>query len=234
MRVYILAFILSLIFSSFKSFAVEGYVITQQIQTSMMGGGLIKKQKVYITENFLITADDNGEVIQSIENGKFKIMRYDKISKRYIDMTKMAPMIFTSLPFFSCTPAGCEMRKNVFRPTDEYKMFGKYKARKILTTVSMFGIASNIANWYTKDYKELVEAEKLRAKFFIKAISAIKKEGTIKAFNVNTDELKKLFNKITNQYGGLIASQSNLMGGKSFMRVISVEKKDIDLSDLRN
>ncbi len=217
-----------------SSIAVEGFVITQQIQTSLMGGGGIKKQKVYITENALATVDDNGKVVQIVENGKFKIFRYDKTSGKYIDMTKMTPMVFAALPFFSCTPAGCEMRKDIFHPTDEYKKFGKYKARKVLTTVNMFGIASNIENWYTKDYKELVEAEKLRAKFFIKAVTAVKKNGDMKAFNVDINQLKTLFNHIIHNYGGLIASQSNLMGGKSFMRVISVEKKDIDPSFFKN
>ncbi len=212
------------------SLAVEGYVITQQIQVSSFGAGNIKKQKIYITENAIATVDDGGKVVQLVENGKFRIFRYDKATGKYVEMTKMIPMVFAALPFFTCTPAGCELRKNVFQPTDEYRKFGKYRARKVLTTVSMFGIASNIANWYTKDYRELVEAEKLRAKFLLKAVKVVKNSGAMGVFNADINQLKKLFDEVINNYGGLIASESNLMGGKSFMRVISVERKDIDSS----
>ncbi len=232
LSMYRYVFLLVLTAFSF-SLAVEGYVITQQIQISSLGSGNIKQQKIYITENAIATVQKQGKVVQLIDNGKFRIFRYEKETGRYVEMTKMIPMVFAALPFFTCTPAGCELRKNVFLPTDEYKKFGKYRARKVLTTVSMFGIASNIANWYTKDYKELVEAEKLRAKFLEKAVKAVKKSGVMGVFNVNLSEFSSLLKSAIRDYGGLIASESNLMGGKSFMRVISVEKIDIDPSFFR-
>ncbi len=209
------------------TFGVEGYLITE-INGSIGSFNLKKeiKRKVYLTKDALITETDGEFMVQKVENGKPKIYRVIKSTKSYMDFSKMAPLFLVSLPFIDCEKRICRLKEDAFIPTDEYKKIGKYRARKVIVKASFMGEKQEIVQWYTREWKELTEANALENEFYINFIKALMKEMNLTEKNIPLKEVKSFLDNILEKFGGVIRTEQRKVF-LTYSQVISVRKVNI-------
>ncbi|GAB6065436.1 hypothetical protein JCM9492_05280 [Aquifex pyrophilus] len=209
------------------TFGVEGYLITE-VNGSLGSFSLKKeiKRKVYITKDALITETEREFMVQKVENGRPKIYRVIKSTKSYMDFSKMAPLFLVSLPFVDCEKRVCKLNKDSFKPTNEYRKIGKYKARKVIVKTSFMGENQEIIQWYTKEWKELIEANTLENEFYINFIKAIMKEMNLSEKNIPLKEIKNFLGYIVREFGGVIRTEQRKVF-LTYSQVIEVRKISI-------
>jgi len=81
--------------------------------------------------------------------------------------------------FIECDPhtQKCNIKKDVLKPTNEYKKIGRYRVRKILIKTGGMQQGSNsveVVAWFTKDNKNLIGAEKMKIAMLINATKETK------------------------------------------------------------
>jgi len=216
-----------LLFTFVFSFAVEGFIL-EEINGSE--GFHIKrelKRKIYITEDAIITETKGEFMVQKIENGLPKIYRVIKSTKSYMDFSKTAPLFLVTIPFIDCTNKVCTIKKDAFKPSQEVKQIGNYKARKVIIDAYFMGKRNTVVQWYTKDWGELVNANALENKFYINFIRAIMKQKNLTERNIPISEIEKFLNEILRNYGGVIRTEQDTGMFRTYTEVISVRKAEI-------
>ncbi|NPA33256.1 MAG: hypothetical protein GXO04_06485 [Aquificae bacterium] len=211
----------------FLVFGVEGFIVEEVNVSEGLGLKRELKRRVYITSDALITETPKEFMVQKIENGIPKIYRVIKSTKSYMDFSKSAPLFLVSLPFIDCTNKRCVLRKEAFKPTDEWALIGNYKARKVIVDASFMGRKNKLIQWYTKEWKELVEANKLENTFYVNFIKAIMKERNLTEENVPVSEIKAFLDEITKKFGGVIRTEQDTTLFHTYTQVISVKKAQI-------
>ncbi len=168
--------------------------------------------------------------IQRISKGKVEIYSIDHQKGTYIDFSSTPEFIIIGFmsAFIKCDrqTGECHINKNAFKPTNEFKNINGYKARKIIIkTQGMHPGMDNIemATWFTKDNKNLVNAERLRTDLMIKSAESTE-------FGKNNSklikELKVFLNNNIKKYGAPIKWE--MPSGE--VTIISVKSEDIKSS----
>ncbi|WP_164930619.1 hypothetical protein [Aquifex aeolicus] len=219
-------FLLFLFFVLF-TFGVEGYVIEEINGSTGLRIHKEIKRKVYITEDALITETEKEFMVQKIENGLPRIYRVIKSSKSYMDFSKMTPLFLVSLPFLDCKQRVCVVNRGAFRPTNEYKKIRGFKARKVVVESHALGKKTTLIQWYTKEWKELVEANRLEDKFYVNFIRAIMKEKNLSEANIPLKEIQNFLKEINEKFGGVVRTQQQMPLFNTYSEVISVKKTEI-------
>ena len=211
----------------FLSFSVEGFIVEELNVTQGSNFTREVKRKIYITENALITEYENEYIVQKIENGEPKIYRILKDKKVYLDASSSAPLFIVTLPFLECERRICKIDKNSFKPTDEFKKIRGYLSRKVVIIAKFSGRKEEIIQWYTKEWKELIEANEIENKFYVNFIRAIMKNENLTEKNIPIRKLERFLKEITNKFGGVIRTEQEIQLIKTYSEVISVKKGNI-------
>ncbi len=220
--------VLLLTLIAFFSFGVEGFIIKEF--NRRVGFHSVKEEErtIYLTEDAIIVETEKDFFIQKVENGKPKLYRVLKKSKTYIDASDNAVVILTTIPFLDCKEQKCKLKKDVLKPTDEYKEIRGYRARKILveSPISIQGHGA-VIQWYTKDWKELVEANRTENRFYVNFIKAVMKERGLTEENIPLKELETFLEEIAQKYGGVIRTEQKFGRFHPFSEILSVERGEI-------
>jgi len=219
-------FVLLLLFITLV-FGVEGYVI-EEVNGST--GFHIKreiKRKVYITKDALITETEKEFMVQKVENGLPKIYRVIKSTKSYMDLSKMSPLFLVSLPFLDCKQRVCVINTNAFKPTNEYKKIRGFRARKVVVESHALGKKTVLIQWYTKEWRDLVKANRLEDEFYLNFIKAIMREKNLSEANIPLKEVEEFLKEINEKFGGVIRTEQEMPLFNTYSEVVSVKKTEI-------
>lgn len=219
-------FILFLFFTLF-TFGVEGYIIEEVNGSTGFKIHKKIKRKVYITKDALITETEKEFMVQKVENGLPKIYRVIKSTKSYMDFSKMSPLFLVSLPFLDCKQRVCTVNRGAFKPTGEYKKIRGFKARKVIVESHALGKKTILVQWYTKEWKELVEANKLEDEFYLNFIKAVMNEKNLTEENVPLKEIQEFLREVNEKFGGVIRTEQEMPLFNTYSEVISVKRAEI-------
>lgn len=201
--------------------AATGYVITEEI-ASPMG---TEKKVTYVTDSGLRGEEKGKVTILAIKGSDVKLFEIDQGSKTARDDSAMAPMLVLGyMMFLECDEDGkhCKEKKDFITPPkkEEYSTIAGKRARKMLVKMPL----GTTTQWYTKDWAELIEADRLRNKLFL---SAFQMNAGGSARSSMQDSIVGVTERISREYGGMVMSEFSLMGFNSITKILSVEKKDL-------
>ncbi len=209
------------------TFGVQGFILEEISGSEGFGMSKEIKQKVYITKDALIVETEREFTVQKVENGKPKIYRVFKSTKSYADLSKSAPLFLVSLPFLECEKQVCKVNKDSFKPTNEFKKIRGFKARKVIVKTHFGHNEKEIIQWFTKEWKELVEANKLENEFYINFIKAIMKDKNLTEENIPLKEIEAFLGELTQKLGGVIRTEQEASLFNTYREIISVKRAEI-------
>ena len=209
------------------TFGVQGFILEEVSGSKGFRISKEVKQKVYITKDALIVETEREFTVQKVENGKPKIYRVFKSTKSYADLSKSAPLFLVSLPFLECEKKVCRVDKESFKPTNEFKRIRGFKARKVIVKTHFGHREKEIVQWFTKEWKELVEANKLENEFYINFIKAIMNEKNLNEKNIPLSEIRSFLKELTERFGGVIRTEQKALLFDTYREIVSVKKAEI-------
>ena len=209
------------------TFGVQGFILEEVSGSKGLGMSKEVKQKVYITKDALIIETEREFTVQKVENGKPKIYRVFKSTKSYADLSKSAPLFLVSLPFLECEKKVCRVNKDSFKPTDEFKEIRGFKARKVIVETYFGHREEKIVQWFTKEWKDLVEANELENEFYINFIKAIMNEKDLTEENIPLKEIEAFLRELTQKLGGVIRTEQETSLFDTYREIVSVKKAEI-------
>ncbi len=232
--------------------AEKGYVLVQESKGQEAHVSMESKSTVYLVRDAMridtqsVMRMDTGNIpeemkkqmpkeverrtttIQKIDKSGVHIYSIDHSKKTYIDFSETPEFIIISFmsTFINCDrqTGKCDLNKEAFKPTNEFRKINGYKARKvIIKTPGMHpGFdGMEMITWFTKENKDLVGAEKMKTDIMMNAVSRTE-------FGKNNPKLVKDLGKFLNdnikKYGAPIKWE--MPGGE--VVITSVKKKDIN------
>ncbi len=244
--------IIALLLTSSLSFSINGYMVIQESKGKEAHVEIESVSTVYIIKNAMridtktdIKMDmdqlpDNvrnsippvikkeTSLIQKISDNKVNIFSIDHQKKTYTDFSHIPEFMILSFmsSFIECDPNTnkCYVKKDVLKPTNEYKRIGKYRVRKIIIKAGGMQKGTRdieVVAWFTKDNKDLIGAEKMKINLLIKA-------AKMTDFGKNNPDilkdLKKFVDKNIKMYG--VPIKWEMQGGEVSIR--SVKKMNIN------
>ena len=198
---------------STTTFIAKGYV--KEVNRESGGGSDIVNLRVF----------KDGKVIEYTLMPKMKTYR-----KREMDAAVALAMAVAF--FYDCDQSGCKPKTSGkdFIVTKEFKKVGKWKARKIVSTVNLAGMPQKSINWVAKD-NTLQSATLLR---FSNLFESAKDSPRVKAnpkYMKLLKDMKKRVEEMIKKYGAVVETETEVnmgMGGvKTTTRVKKVTKKDV-------
>lgn len=205
--------------------ATPGFVVEETVT----GGQGPQKRVTYVSESAL-RVEENGKVqLFAVGAGGVKLYELSPKERVAKDDSAMAPMMLLGNMFFlEQDGQGVRAKRDFFTPTAERKAVGKWSARKLTATVMGFPAVY----WYTRDSKELVEAERMRMRFFARA-----NESFMGAQPGASPEQKKMVAAMTRavddfadrtarEYGAAVLTEASMGGMSSTTQVVSVARAD--------
>lgn len=209
------------------TFGAQGFIIEEVSGSKGFGISNEIRQRIYITKDALIVETEKEFTVQKVENGLPKIYRVFKSTKSYADLSKSAPLFLVSLPFLSCEKKICKVDEGNFIPTNEFKRIRGFKARKVVIKTHFGHREKEIVQWFTKEWKELVEASKLENEFYINFIKAVMKEKNLTEDNLPLKEVEDFLVRITKEYGGVIRTEQKALLFDTYRDVVNVKRSEI-------
>ncbi len=167
-------------------------------------------------------------IIQKIVNNKVKIYSVDHKKKTYTDLSHIPEFMVISFlaPYIECdsNTQKCTVKEDLLKPTNEYKKIGKYKVRKIIIKFGAMqngGKSLEIPAWFTKDNKDLINAERLKTEVLI---NAAKKTDFGKSNPSLLKDIKRFTDQNIKKYG--VAIRLDMPEGEIVIK--SVKRKNIN------
>ena len=208
-----------------RAHAARGFVITEEDK----GPGGPEKKITYVTESALRIEEGDKISLLTLSGTTLKLYEISPKERVVKDNSPMAPLLLMGYMFFleKDDHGGARVNKKFFTPTDEKRMFGSWKARKLLVTV--MGMQSEV--WYTKDSKDLLDADRMRMRFFARAnevfmmphMQTAEQKAAIR-------KLGKLVNEFTERaikdYGSQVLSEVRMGGTSATTQVVAVARAD--------
>ncbi len=245
--------VISVLFIIFSlSFSKSGYIVIQEskgkeahVEINSVSTVYIVKDAMKIDTKTKIKMDMNKlpenmrnsvpseikketSIIQKISGNKVNIFSVDHKKKTYTNFSHIPEFMIISFlsSFIECDPHTnqCYVKKDVLKPTNEYKKIGKYKVRKIIINAGGMQKGSKpveVIAWFTKDHKNLIGAEKMKINLLI---TAAKMTNFGKNNQALLSDLKNLIDKNIKMYG--VPIKWEMPGGEVTIR--SVKKVNID------
>ncbi|NPB06175.1 MAG: hypothetical protein GXO03_01070, partial [Aquificae bacterium] len=168
-------FLLLLLALSF-TFAQEGFIVKQYSVIFGYHGVKKKERTVYLTPTLMVIEDEKEYFVQKVENGLPKLYRIRKSDRVYVDVSDAAPRILETIPFLSCKNRVCKLVPDAVVPTDEWRTIRGYKARKVIVKPPYHKADElELYQWYTKEWEELVEANRVENAFYANFLRAVAK-----------------------------------------------------------
>ncbi len=207
--------------------AAKGFII-EETTAPAQGGG---KKVTYVTDSALRIEEGDKISILTLKGATLKLYEISPKTQVIQDNSPMAAMLVLGNLFFleDDGNGGARAKKDFFTPTDESKFVGKWKARKLIATV--MGFRSEV--WYTRDSKDLLDADRMRMRFFAKANEAIMMPllqtappEKKRAFGAMMEAVNGFTDQTIKDYGAQVLSEANLGGVTATTQVVSVESGD--------
>jgi len=209
------------------AFGVQGFILEEVSGSKGFGISKEIKQRVYITKDAYIVETEREFTVQKVESGKPKIYRVFKSTKSYADLSKSAPLFLVSLPFLECEERVCRVNRNNFKPLSEFREIRNFNARKVIVRTRFGHGEKEIVQWYTKEWKELVEANRLENEFYLNFIKAIMNEKNLTEKEVPLKDIGAFLNELTEKLGGVIRTEQKASLFDTYREVLSVRKGEI-------
>jgi len=117
--------------------------------------------------------------------------------------------------------------RSSFKPTEEFKTIRGFKARKVIVRTHFGHGEKEIIQWFTKEWKELVAANRLENRFYINFIKAVMKEKNLTEENLPVKEIEEFLDKLTQKYGGVIRTEQKALLFDTYRDIVSVKRGEI-------
>lgn len=240
--------VLLLLFLPASAGAIEGYIV--KFRTSGPTSG---ERVEYITPRAYKSVSPDSIQLVTIDKGSARIYSINPQTKTYMDMTKMAGMMFIGMmEFMECSegtyPPQCREREDFLVPLGVKEKVGKWTAQKFRINPSKQGMMGGLMQafktesyaWYSKEPKTLIEAEKTRIRFFENLLKAMKKQMDPRAAVGSQDVYGlaiKAMKRYLKAYGVRVkqVTSSNIPFGQSTTteEFVSARKANIPLSEFK-
>jgi len=208
-----------------RAHAAGGFVISEEVK----GPDTAVKKITYVTESALRIEEGDKISLLTLSGATLKLYEISPKARVVKDNSPMAPLLLMGYMFFleKDDHGGARVNKKFFTPTDEKRVLGSWKARKLLVTV--MGMQSEL--WYTKDSKDLLDADRMRMRFFARANEAFMMP------HMQTAEQKAMIRKLGNlvnefteqtikDYGSQVLSEVKMGSISATAQVLAVARAD--------